>query len=57
MRERKNWVDKSAKNSYHYKTTLKENIAQKEDFSHKKSSFSHNYDNNELLIIMIIITK
>ena len=29
MRERKNWVDKSTKNSYHNKTTLKENIAQK----------------------------
>ena len=28
MRERKNWVDKSAKNSYHDKTTLEENIAQ-----------------------------
>ena len=28
MRERKNWVDKSAKNSCHDKTTLKENIAQ-----------------------------
>ena len=27
MRERKNWVDKSAKNSHHNKTTLKENIA------------------------------
>ena len=28
MRERKNWVDKSAKSSYHNKTTLTENIAQ-----------------------------
>ena len=28
MRERKNWVDKSAKSSYRDKTTLKENIAQ-----------------------------
>ena len=28
MRERKNWVDKSAKKSYHDKTSLKENIAQ-----------------------------
>ena len=27
MRERKNWVDKRAKNSCHDKTTLKENIA------------------------------
>ena len=28
MRERKNWVDKNAKNSYHDKTTYKENSAQ-----------------------------
>ena len=65
MREPKNWVDKSTKNSYHDKTTLKENIAQnlrilryqKEIFRTEKCSFSHNNDNNELLIIMIIITK
>ena len=28
MRERKNWVDKSARSSYHDKSTLKYNIAQ-----------------------------
>ena len=28
MGQRNNWVDKSAKSSYHDKTTLKENIAQ-----------------------------
>ena len=28
MRERKYWVEKNAKTSYHNKTTLKENIAQ-----------------------------
>ena len=26
MTERKNWVDKSAENSYHDKTTVKKNI-------------------------------
>ena len=58
MRERKNWVDKSARSSYHDKTTLEENIAQNaEIFRKEKCSFSHNNDNNELLIIMIISSK
>ena len=47
MREQKNWVKKSAKNSYHDNITL----------CTEKFSFSHNNYNNELLIIMIIITK
>ena len=58
-------MDKSAKKSYHNKTSLKENIAQNalalryenEMFRTEKCLFSHNSDNNELLMIMIIITK
>ena len=39
MREQKNWVKKSAKNSYHNKTTLKENIASKCSLRSKKEIF------------------
>ena len=41
MREQKNWRKKSAKNSYHDKTTLKQNIAQKMLFKMRKGDFSH----------------
>ena len=65
IRKQKYWVDKSAKKSYHNKTTLKGNIAphalalryENEIFRTEKCLFSHNSDNNELLMIMIIITK
>ena len=40
MREQKNWVEKSAKSSYHAKSTLKYNIAQKL-FKIQKGDFSH----------------
>ena len=40
MREPKNWVDKSAKNSYHDKTTLKENIAPNALYDPKRRFFA-----------------
>ena len=57
MREQKNWEDKSAKNPYHDNTTKGSLTFQKETFRTGKCWSSHNNDNNELLIIMIIITK
>ena len=63
MREQKNWVDKSAKTRITIASLLKKLLPkmllgfQKETFRTRKRSFSHDGDNNELLIIMIIITK